>query len=490
MKKLLILIFSIVTLMLFVTSCGKSKIIHMDIDTNNRIFTTDMSEEELKKHISLTMIDEDGESKELKKFDLRCDFSEGLCEVFAEYKDFVLSEKVFFADKNKLSYEGDFVFYEYEDKDYLLQYNGDAAELTLPVRDKKYSIYDGVFADNATLQSVNISSSVIGIGENAFFNCKSLRRVDFSDSVKFVCQNAFSNSTALEYVGTSSLDAWCGIKFNFYDIFTDPDSNVHMIEINLGNWVQLGTPVIIIPDNMYAIETEPVVYASNPLEIAKSLYVNGEHITDLVIGESVTQINSNAFNGSDIKSVVIHSNVKSIASGAFVNCENLKRVEVNAMNASIVNSIKYAFGANCPAFNEYNGGLYLGSSENPYVFFIKQKDTACTASDIHPETKAICIDAFQAAKGIRSINLPDSVEFIAFHALATEERVHITLGNSVRYVGAHSVNSEPEFQELLDNLPEKEKWYYENDSGDKVFISSVNDIEKIMETDLFRESAE
>ena len=470
MKKLFILIFSLMTVMLFTTSCDENDSIVMDIDTNNKIFTTDMSEEELKERIHLTRIDEDGNTKEIKNFDLIFGFSEGLCEVVVEYKDSLHSKKVFFVEKNKLSYEGDFVFYEYNDKDYLLQYNGNATELVLPVRNKKYIIFDEVFAYNSALQSVDISDSVIGIGKDAFLECKSLKRVHFGNSVKFVCTSAFTSCTALEYVGTDSLDAWCGIKFDHHDVLGNFDSST---TTNIGEvyFVFAEMPGVMIDiESGEIVEVERPIVASNPLEIAKSLYVNGKHITDVVIPESVTKIHTGAFFGSDIKSVTIHSNVQSIGNYAFGNCENLEKIEINALNEDIAASVRLAFGTSCPAINEYNGGRYIGNAENPYAFFIQQKDTTCTKTDIHEKTEAICSHAFENAENIKEIHLPDSVEFIAPRALTAPNVTKITFGKSVRYIGACPVANERVFKIFFEAIPEKANWYYVNKFDDKVSI--------------------
>ena len=67
-------------------------------------------------------------------------------------------------------------------------------------------------------------------------------------------------------------------------------------------------PRCIIPGNEYA----------NPLRYAGDLYIDGQLVTDLVIPDSVTEINAYAFYGcTGLTSVVIPDSVTSIGSYAF-----------------------------------------------------------------------------------------------------------------------------------------------------------------------------
>ena len=67
-------------------------------------------------------------------------------------------------------------------------------------------------------------------------------------------------------------------------------------------------------------------------------------------------------------------------------------------------------------YNEYNNGLYLGNTENPYVVFIKTKSDNVTNVMIHSGTKVIYSGAFARCNGLTSVTIPDSVTSIGSQA--------------------------------------------------------------------------
>ena len=139
---------------------------------------------------------------------------------------------------------------------------------------------------NGTLVEGNITipNSVTSIGNYAFYNYDSLTSVVIPDSVTSIGNYAFYNCsslTSVNYLGT--IEQWCGITF--------------------GN------------------------DTANPIYNAKKLYLNGELVTELVIPNTVTKINSYAFYGCrSLTSVVIPNSVTSIGSYAFSSCYSLTSI--------------------------------------------------------------------------------------------------------------------------------------------------------------------
>lgn len=75
----------------------------------------------------------------------------------------------------------------------------------------------------------------------------------------------------------------------------------------------------------------------------KNLYVNNKLITELIIPETVTYIQSGAFyNCKKLTSVVIGNTTTSIATNAFTHCSNLSNVVIGAKVRSIGNSAFYS----------------------------------------------------------------------------------------------------------------------------------------------------
>jgi len=187
--------------------------------------------------------------------------------------------------KETFETEDGFLFYEDGDTFYLLGYTGDKTELTLPenCNGKNYEIYKCAFYKNYKLTKVTIPNSVTSIGGSAFAYCYSLTSVTIPDGVAYIENAAFGDCTKLKEVHISDMEAWCNISF--------------------------GSS------------------SANPLYYAKNLYLNEDLVTELVIPDTVTEIEANAFTRyTSLTSVTIPDSVTSIGIHAFDDCESLTTV--------------------------------------------------------------------------------------------------------------------------------------------------------------------
>ena len=160
------------------------------------------------------------------------------------------------------------------------------------------SIGNYAFAYCSGLTSVTIPNSVTSIGDNAFAVCSGLTSVTIPNSVTSIGFSAFKDCSGLTSVHISDIAAWC--KIDFED------------------------------------------FASNPLDYAHHLYLNGEEVKDLVIPNSVTSIGDYAFEYcSALTSVTIPNSVTSIGLWAFRGCSSLTSVTIPNSVTSIG---EWAFG--------------------------------------------------------------------------------------------------------------------------------------------------
>ena len=163
-------------------------------------------------------------------------------------------------------------------------------------KDYKYGSYIGnnknpyailLSVTNKGMESYEIHPNTQVIAESAFYNCSGLTSVEIPSSITSIGNNAFYGCQNLEGVYISDLNAWCNISF-------------------------------CAPRENYGTTTAH----SNPLEYAGNLYLNNERVTELVLPDGITCVNSHAFYGCiSIESVTIPSSITKIGYSAFSGCK-------------------------------------------------------------------------------------------------------------------------------------------------------------------------
>ena len=201
----------------------------------------------------------------------------------------------------------------------------------------------------------NYNGAHYDIGANAFYNT-SVTGLTMSLAVDSICNNAF-NGSKLQKVDVKDLAWWCSAVDRF---------------------------------------------ASNPLSVAKRLYLNGEEVIDLVIPSTVSYIGNSAFTYcQSIKSVTIPSSVKKIGKNAFQNC-SISRLNISDLNSWL--TIDLGSTSSGHPFDYGSGGdLYVDGN-------------IVTDLVIPDGITEIPQYAFYGCKSIHSVVLPTSVSSIGYYA--------------------------------------------------------------------------
>lgn len=111
----------------------------------------------------------------------------------------------------------------------------------------------------------------------------------------------------------------------------------------------------------------------------------------------------------------IHPDTKIIGALAFHDCNYFTSITL----PDGIRCVEGSFLTYCAklTFNEYEGGLYLGTRDNPYYYFYTVKDKDSTSINIHSKTVVLGPSTLTLCKQMTEINVPASVTSIKHGAL-------------------------------------------------------------------------
>ena len=239
-----------------------------------------------------------------------------------------------------------------EDDIRLVTYTGDKTELVLPetYNGKSYKIGSYAFAAFSNMFGVTGGNNIT--------------KITLPKTIKEIGTSAFNGCSSLKEVHISDLESWCNISF--------------------------------------------ANSSSNPLCYGAGLYVNGEHITNLVIPSTVEEIKSYAFAGGDFEGVTIPEGITIIGRSAFYNCH-------------LIEEIKLPTTLEALGLEAFYGCTSLASIELPNTIQTIEEYTFynCTSlKDVTIPSSVTTIGnhAFRNCSSIKSIIIPSSITSIGNYA--------------------------------------------------------------------------
>jgi hypothetical protein len=213
-------------------------------------------------------------------------------------------------------------------------------EINVDVKNKTYSSQDGVlYNKNKTILfiypegkegSFVIPNSVQSIEVMAFYDCISLTSVTIPDSVTEIGEFAFAYSGLISATIPKSVQSIGEVAFSGCASLTELNVDVDNKEYTSQDGVLYDKN----KTNLYqypAGKKGPFVIPNSVLSIACYSFNRCADLTAVIIGNNVTEIGEGAFlNCDELKKVIIPNKVKTIGAYAFSSCESLTAVIIGS----------------------------------------------------------------------------------------------------------------------------------------------------------------
>ncbi|MDY4186623.1 MAG: leucine-rich repeat domain-containing protein, partial [Candidatus Borkfalkiaceae bacterium] len=328
--------------------------------------------------------------------------------------------------------KGGYLFYTYDNVNYLLAYVGSNTDLTLPAdyNGQNYEIYNYAFEGCSGLTSITIPESVTSIGERAFSYCYKLVEV-INKSGLNITKGSSNNGDIAYYALNVKEDGASDIVNKDGYLFYTVEGTHYLVSY-------VGNDVIL---------TLPESYNGKSYEINRYAFCYYYNIVSVTIPESVTAIGDSAFEMCYKLVEVINKSALNIEKGSedngYVGCYALN-IKTSG-ETDIVNKYDYLFYTedNVNYLVNYTGNetnLTLPRNFNGYKYKI-HNFAFCVCIYVEsvtiPDSVTFIGDyAFAYCSGLTSITIPDSVTSIGSWAFGCSGLTSVTIPDNVNSIGS------------------------------------------------------
>ena len=274
-------------------------------------------------------------------------------------------------------------------------------EVTLP--ESLTAINSTVFSGCTSLTEIVIPDSVTSIGSCAFQNCSGLTEITLPESLTTIGSTSTSSST---FNNCSNLTTiyWNSINITSYTSYSYVFNNAPISNVIFGN------SVTNIPNNAFSSCTSltEINLPESLITIGNNAFANCTSLQKIIIPNLVTTIGNNAFNGcSGLTEVTLSESLTTINQDTFRGCTSLTEIVIPDSVTTIGNNVFYG----CTELTEVTLPESL-TTINGYAF---NNCTSLQKIIIPDSVTSIGQGVFNGCSGLTELTLSDSITNIPMY---------------------------------------------------------------------------
>ena len=336
-------------------------------------------------------------------------------------------------EETKIVNEDGYLFITVGGVNYLVGYEGDEKNLTLPegYHGQTYVINDYAFYNCHRPRSVVISEGVTSIGEGAFQSCYNITALSIPSSVIRIkdlaflgCDNLIQVNNGVHYVDNWAVD--CEYEVTSVALRGDTvgvADRAFYGNINIES-VTLPTSLRIIGERAFGgcKSLSGITIRDSVISIGDGAFYSCTSLTYVTLGNGVISIGEAAFmDCENLATVIMGNNVMRIGDSAFSRCSRLISVFVN-----------YDSYVSYPSDFDYDAYLTgaVGMGDGVFAHCVNLDSVQIPSSLTN-----IGDDAFHGCVSLTEIEIPSTIKIIGTQAFFNCESLQsITFPNSIEVV--------------------------------------------------------
>lgn len=270
------------------------------------------------------------------------------------------------------------------------------------------NLMDAPFRNCTDITEVVLPNTLTTMGGNSFWGCTSLQAVNIPAGVTKIWGSIFRGCTALE------------------TIVVDTNNPVYDSRDNCNAIIETATNTLI---NGCKGSTIPATVT----EIGTSAFMDITDLTSVTFPNSLTKINSYAFEKTGLTEITIPASVNTIVDNPFAACSNLATIVVDA------NNTVYDSRNNCNAIIETGSNKLISGSINAVI---------------PDDVTQIGNKAFQSIKiQGQSVVVPEGVTSIGNSAFAGSDLKTLTLPSTLKALGVAAFSTNMHMEDVYCYAP-------------------------------------